>query len=162
MPVVFHYLHLLFAFTWFAAIFGAHWNTMQAKRTEDWAARATLFGVNRTLSAMIALPMLLGTGIVGNLYAMQLGYKMKDTPMFMAANGLWALLVLLTLVIEIPASGALGALAHASADAAKRGGTGQPAGWSKELGRWRMANMVQLLLFIVLLALMIAPWGPVR
>jgi hypothetical protein len=152
MPIVFHYLHLLFAFMWFAAVFGAHWNTMQAKR-------ATLFGVNRTLSAMVALPMLLGTGIVGNLLAMQLGYRMKDTPMFMMANGLWALLVLITLVIEIPASGALGALAHASADAAARGGSGEPAGWSRELGRWRMANMVQLLLYIVLLAIMAAPWG---
>lgn len=159
MPVVFHYLHLLFAFAWFAAVFGAHWNTLQAKRAKDWSVRATLFGVNRTLSAMIALPMLLGTGIVGNLLAMQLGYRMKDTPLFMAANGLWALLVLITLVIEIPASGALGALAHASADAAARGGSGEPAGWSKELGRWRMANMVQLLLYIVLLAIMIAPWG---
>jgi hypothetical protein len=84
---------------------------------------------------------------------------MKDTPMFMMANGLWALLVLITLVIEIPASGALGALAHASADAAARGGSGEPAGWSRELGRWRMANMVQLLLYIVLLAIMAAPWG---
>ena len=162
MPVVFHYLHLVFAFVWFAAVFGAHWNTMQARRAKDWAARATLFGVNRTLSAMIALPALLGTGIVGNLLAIQLGYRMKDTPMFMVANGLWVLLVLVTLVIEIPASGALGALAHASADAAARGGTGEPAGWAKELGRWRLSNGVQLLLYVVLLAIMVAPWSAVQ
>lgn len=162
MLPVFHYLHVLFAFTWFAAVFGAHWNTMQAKRSADWKVRATLFGVNRSLSAMIALPALLGTGVVGNLLAMQLGYRMKDTPMFMLANGLWAVLVIVTLVIEMPSSGALGALSHASADAAERGGSGEPAGWSRELGRWRMANIVQLLLYIVLLALMIAPWGPAK
>ena len=159
MLIAIRYLHVLLSFAWFAAVFAAHWNAMQARKATDWSVRSTLFAVNRGLSAMIALPALLGLGIVGNLFAMQMGYKMKDSLTFMAANGLWAVLVVVTLAIEMPASGALGALAHAAADAAKRGGEGEPAGWQKELARWRMANGVQLLLYIVLLALMVAPWA---
>ncbi len=159
MVLVLRYLHLLFAFAWFAAVFAAHWNTLQARRSNDWAVRATLFKQNRGLSAMIALPALLGVGVVGNVFAMQMGYRMADTPLFMVTNGLWAVLVLVTLAMEMPAAGALGALSHAAADAAARGGQGEPAGWTRELSRWRMANLVQLLLYIVLLALMVAPWG---
>lgn len=162
MLVALRYLHVLLAFAWFAAVFAAHWNTMQARKASDWAVRNTLFALNRGLSTMIALPALIGVGLVGNFFGMQMGYSMKTTPLFMAANGLWAVLVLVTLVLEMPATGALGALAHAAADAAKRGGEGEPAGWQRELGRWRMANGVQLLLYIVLLALMVAPWGPGR
>ncbi len=159
MLVAISYLHLLFAFAWFAAVFAAHWNTLQARRAKEWSARATLFSINRGLSAMVALPSLLGVGLVGNMLALQLGYRMKDTPLFMVANGLWAVLVLVTLVMEMPASGALGALATAAADAAARGGQGEPAGWTRELGRWRIANGIQLLLYIVLLGLMVSPWG---
>ena len=137
MLTVLRYLHILFAFAWFAAVFAAHWNTLQARRASEWSVRATLF-------------------------ALQMGYRMKDTPLFMAVNGLWALLVVVTLALEMPASGALGALAHAAADAAARGGQGEPAGWARELGRWRMANGIQLLLYLVLLALMVAPWGVVK
>ncbi len=162
MLLAIRFLHVLLAFAWFAAVFAAHWNTLQARRAKDWATRATLFAVNRGLSGLVALPALLGVGIVGNLFAMQMGYKMKDTPLFIAANGLWAVLVLVTLAMEMPATGALGALSHAAADAAARGGQGEPAGWARELGRWRLANLIQLLLFIVLLALMVAPWGAVR
>ncbi len=162
MLVAIRFLHVLFAFTWFAAVFAAHWNTLQARRSKDWTARATLFAINRGLSAMIALPALLGVGLVGNMLAMQMGYRMKDTPVLMAANGLWAVILVVTLAMEMPASGALGALAHAAADAATRGGQGEPAGWARELARWRMANGVQLLLYVVLLALMVAPWGGAR
>ncbi len=159
MVLVLRYLHVLFAFAWFAAVFAAHWNTLQARRSNDWATRATLFKLNRGLSAMVALPALLGVGVVGNVFGMQMGYRMSETPLFMVANGLWAALLLVTLAMEMPAAGALGALSHAAADAAARGGQGEPAGWTRELSRWRMANLVQLLLYIVLLALMVAPWG---
>ena len=156
MHLAFRFLHVLFAFTWFAAVFAAHWNTLQARRSKDWTQRATLFAVNRGLSTMIALPSLLGVGIVGNLLGVQLGYRMKDNPLFMAANGLWLVLVLVTLALEMPATGAL---SRASADAVASGGPGEPAGWTRALGRWRLANLVQLLLFVVLLAMMVAPWA---
>lgn len=162
MLTLFHYLHELFAFAWFAAVFAAHWNTLQARRAKDWATRSTLFDINRGLSTMIALPALLGVGMLGNVFAMQIGYRMGQTPLFMVVNALWAVLVVVTLAIEMPATGALGALAHAAADAAARGGQGEPAGWSRELGRWRAANGLQLLLYAVLLALMIVPWSVVR
>lgn len=162
MPTVVRYLHILFAFAWFAAVFAAHWNTLQARRAKDWSVRATLFAVNRGLSTMVGLPALIGVGLLGNFTAMQMGYRMKDTPLMMAANGLWLVLLVVTLALEMPATGALGALAHASADAAARGGEGEPAGWGRELGRWRTANGIQLLLYLVLLALMVAPWGVVK
>ena len=159
MLAVIRYLHLVFAFTWFAAVFAAHWNTLRARRAPEWSSRETLFAVNRGLSTLVSLPALLGVGLVGNMLAVQSGYRMGSTPMLMVANGLWIVLLLVTLAIEMPATGALGALAHAAADAASRGGQGEPAGWSRELGRWRMANGVQLVLYAVLLALMVAPWG---
>ncbi len=162
MLTVLRYLHILFAFAWFAAVFAAHWNTLQARRASEWSVRATLFALNRGLSTLVSLPAVVGVGLVGNVFALQMGYRMKDTPLFMAVNGLWALLVVVTLALEMPASGALGALAHAAADAAARGGQGEPAGWARELGRWRMANGIQLLLYLVLLALMVAPWGVVK
>jgi uncharacterized membrane protein len=162
MVVAIRYLHLLFAFAWFAAVFGAHWNALQARRAKEWSARATLFGINRGLSAMIALPSLVGVGLVGNMLALQIGYRMRDTPLLVVVNGLWLGLLVVTLALEMPAAGALGALSHAAADAAARGGQGEPAGWTRELGRWRMANGLQLLLYVLLLALMVSPWGPVR
>jgi hypothetical protein len=162
MVTFLHYLHVLFAFGWFGAVFAEHWNTIQARRSSDWAVRATLFEVNRGISAMIALPTLLGVGILGNVFAMQLGYRMGHTPLLVVADVLWVVLLVVTLAFEMPAAGALGALAHAAAAAAARGGEGEPAGWGRELGRWRMANGLQLVLYAVLLALMVAPWGVVK
>ena len=162
MLMALRYLHIVFAFAWFAAVFAAHWNTIQARRSNDWNRRAALFAVNRGLSALVALPALLGLGVLGNLLAMRLGHRVGDTPLFMVSNALWVVLLVVTLAIEMPAAGALGALSHASADAAARGGEGVPAGWARELARWRMASLMQLLLFLVLLAMMVAPWGALR
>jgi len=157
-----HYLHVLFAFGWFGAVFAEHWNALQARRSKEWAKRAILFDLNRGLSTMVALPALLGVGILGNVFAVQLGFRMLHAPLFMVVDVLWLVLVVVTLAMEMPATGALGALAHAAADAAARGGEGEPAGWGRELGRWRAANGLQLLLYAVLLALMITPWGVVK
>jgi hypothetical protein len=159
MLLVLRYLHVLFAFAWFAAVFAALWNTLQARRTHDWARRAALLDVNRGLSAIVALPALLGVGIVGNLLAMQMGHRMGTTPLFMVVNSLWVVVLVVTLAVEMPSAGALGALSHAAADAEARGGEGEPAGWQHELRRWRIANLLQLLLYLLLLALMVAPWG---
>jgi len=162
MIMFLHYLHVLFAFAWFGAVFAEHWNTLQARRSKDWAARATLFDVNRGLSTMVALPTLLGVGILGNVFAMQLGFRMGHTPLLIVVDALWVALLVVSLAMEMPATGALGALAHAAAAAAARGGEGEPAGWGRELGRWRVANGLQMLLYAVLLAFMIAPWGVVK
>src|SRR5262245_21889374 len=142
-----HYLHVLFSFAWFAAVFAAHWNTLQARRAKDWATRKTLFDVNRGLSTMVSVPARLAVGLAGKMCAVQVGYKMATTPLLMVVDGLWVVLVVVALAMEMPATGALGALAHAAADAAARGGQGEPAGWGHELARWRTANAVQLLLY---------------
>jgi len=157
-----HYLHVLVAFAWYGAVFAEHWNTFQARRSKEWSRRAILFDLNRGLSTMVALPALLGVGILGNVFAVQLGLRMAHTPLLIVVNALWLALVVVTLAMEMPAAGALGALAHAAADAAARGGEGEPAGWGRELGRWRVANGLQMLLYAVLLALMITPWGVVK
>jgi hypothetical protein len=161
MVTFLHYLHVLVAFAWYGAVFAEHWNGSQARRAKDWTTRATLLALNRGISTMVALPALLGVGILGNVFAMQMGYRMGHTPLFMVVNGLWVVLVVVTLAMEMPASGALAALSHAAADASTRGDHSEPAGWDRELTRWRTANAVQLLLYTVLLALMIAPWGTV-
>jgi len=162
MLTILHYLHVLLAFGWYGAVFAELWNTLQARRSSDWAVRATLFGMNRGISTLLALPTLIGVGLVGNFFAAQIGYRMSRTPLLMVVNTLWVLLLVVTLAVEMPAAGALGALSHAASDAASRGGQGEPAGWGRELTRWRMANGVQLVLYSVLLALMITPWGIVK
>jgi hypothetical protein len=108
MLTLYRLAHVLIAFVWFAAVFAAHWNAMQARRATTWAARATLFSVNRDLATRVALPMLFMVGLVGNIYAMQMGYTMKTSLSFMVANGLWAAMVLVALFVELPAAGALG------------------------------------------------------
>lgn len=156
MITAYRFLHVLLAFVWFAAVFAAHWNAMQAKRATSWTTRAALFSVNRGLSVMIALPSLIGLGLVGNVFAMQMGYSMKSSLSFMIANGLWSVLVMFTLVLEMPTAGALGALSHAAAGA---NASTEPSGWSRELGRWRAANGILLLGFLVLLGVMVSPWA---
>ena len=156
MLVAYRFLHVLLAFVWFAAVFAAHWNVLQAKRSTSWSTRAALFALNRGLSTMIALPSLIGLGLVGNVFAMQMGYSMKTSIPFMVANGLWTVVLLLTLVLEMPTAGALGALAHAAADS---GANTEPAGWSRELARWRAANGLLLLGFFLLLGVMVSPWA---
>ena len=157
MLTLYRLAHVLIAFVWFAAVFAAHWNAMQARRATTWATRATLFSVNRDLSTRVALPMLFMVGLVGNIYAMQMGYTMKTSLSFMVANGLWAAMVLVALFVELPAAGALGALAHAAAAA---NATSDPAGWDRELKRWRAANGAILLGFFLMLGVMISPWAP--
>lgn len=157
MLTLYRLAHVLIAFVWFAAVFAAHWNAMQARRASTWAARATLFAVNRDLATRVALPMLFMVGLVGNIYAMQMGYTMKTSLSFMVANGLWAAMVLVALFVELPAAGALGALAHAAAAA---NATSDPAGWDRELKRWRAANGAILLGFFLMLGVMISPWAP--
>ena len=152
MLVVYRFLHVLLAFVWFAAVFAAHWNVLQAKRSTSWSTRAALFAVNRSLSTMIALPSLIGLGLLGNVVAMQMGYTMKTSLLFMVANGLWTVVLLLTLVLEMPTTGALGALAHAAADS---GANTEPAGWGREMARWRAANGLQLIGFLLLLGVMV-------
>ena len=50
LPIV-EYLHVLFGFTYVAALMAAHWNALAARRTTNWNERAALFDLNRRLLA---------------------------------------------------------------------------------------------------------------
>ena len=156
--VVVRYLHLLFAFGFTGALLAAHVNTLAARRAGGWAVRASHFEANRRLSLFVALPALIGTGVLGQVLAMALGYRMADTRAFQIANGVWVALLIVTLALELPAAMQLAAAARSAAagppDAAA------PASWGPALARWRAGNAAQLVLFLAMLAVMAAPWRP--
>src|SRR5206468_10534219 len=102
MLVALHYLHVLFAFVWFAAAFSAHWNMRQARRAQEWSVRETLFAVNRGLSTLVGLPPLVGAGLIGNWFAVQIGYRTTATPLMVVANSLGPPLWAVTLAWESP------------------------------------------------------------
>jgi hypothetical protein len=149
------YLHLIFAFVYVAALMASHWNTLAARRATNWAERAGLFELNRRLSLAFSLPALIGAGIVGNVLAMQLGFRMSENRGLQIVSGLWLVLVLLVLAIDVPISSRLALQARAAAGAANGG---EPVEWKASLGRWRLGNGLQLLVFIVLLWFMVTAW----
>ncbi|MEO5988651.1 MAG: hypothetical protein ABIU54_11715 [Candidatus Eisenbacteria bacterium] len=149
------YAHLLFSFVFVAALFATHWNVLAARRTQDWTVRAALFGLNQRISVMFGLGALLGLGLVGNFLAMQMGYSMKTTAVFRIVNGLWLASMTLSLAVDLPASMKLATLARSAAT----GPNGSdPVEWGNTLGRWRVGNAAQLLLFLSLLYFMVSPW----
>lgn len=154
LPVV-EYLHVLFGFTYVAALMAMHWNTLAARRTANWNERAALFELNRRLGMMFALGSLAAVGVVGQLLAMQLGYRMAETRPFQVANALWLVNLTVLLAVDLPQSGRLAAQARAAANG---GATNEPVGWTGTLDRWRIGNGVQLLVFLVLLWVMVSPW----
>ncbi len=150
------YAHVLFSFIFVAALFATHWNVLAARRTKDWTARAALFELNQRLSIMFGLAALIGLGLVGNMLAMQMGYSMKTTTVFRIVNGLWLASLALALAVDLPTSMKLSALARSAAN----GSNGNdPVDWSGALGRWRVGNMAQLGLFLVMLYYMVGPWA---
>lgn len=150
------YAHVLLSFVFVAVLFATHWNVLAARRSNDWAARAALFDLNRRLSMMFGLAALLGLGIVGNLLAMQLGYSMKTTTVFRIVNGLWLASVAFALAIDLPTSMKLAALSRSAAN----GPNGSdPVEWKGALTRWRLGNTAQLILFLVMLYWMVGPWA---
>ena len=151
------YLHLLFAFVYVAALMASHWNTLAARRSASWAERGVLFELNRRLSLVFSLPALIGSGIVGNVLAMQLGFRMGENRGLQISTGLWLVLLVLVLAIDIPISSRLANQSRAAAGSANGG---EPAGWSASLSRWRLGNGLQLLVFVVLLWFMVTAWKP--
>jgi hypothetical protein len=149
------YLHLLLAFVYVAALMASHWNTLAARRTASWAERGGFFELNRRLSLVFSLPALIGTGIVGNVLAMQLGYRMSENRSLQIVTGLWLVLLVLVLAIDVPISSRLAMQARAAAGAPNGG---MPVDWSASLTRWRLGNALQLVVFVVLLWFMITTW----
>ncbi|MBI5170153.1 MAG: hypothetical protein HZA61_11735 [Candidatus Eisenbacteria bacterium] len=154
LPIV-EYLHVLFGFTYVAALMAAHWNALAARRTTNWNERAALFELNRRLGITFALGALIGAGVLGQMLGMSLGYKMADTRSFQIANALWLVNLLALLAVDLPQGSRLAAQARAAANS---GATNEPVGYTGALDRWRIGNAVQLLVFLVLLWFMVAPW----
>lgn len=146
--------HLLLAFVYVASLFAAHWNLLAARRTENWSERALLFEMNRRNALVFGFLPLLLIGVLGNVLAMQLGYRMATTPTFRIVNGVWLVAVLVAALLDLPATSRLAVRARAAAS----NGGGEPVEWKSLLGRWRLGNSLQLVLFIVLLYFMVAPW----
>ena len=149
------YLHILFGFVYVAALLASHWNTLAARRTKNWAERGAFFELNRRLSLVFSLPSLIGTGIVGNLLAMQLGYRMGENRSLQIVTGLWLVLLVLVLAIDIPLSSRLAMQSRAAAGATNGG---EPVDWNASLGRWRLGNGLQLVVFVTLLWFMVTTW----
>ena len=155
---VVRYLHLLFAFLFAGGLFAAHLNTLAARRAADWAERASRFESNRRLSLFICVPALVVAGVLGQVLAMKLGYRMADTRPFQIANGVWLALLVVTLAVEMPAALRLAGGARAVARAAPPQNGTEPVEWGAVLARWSIGNGIQLVLFLVILAVMAVPW----
>jgi hypothetical protein len=154
--LIFEYLHLLFAFAYVASLFAAHWNMLAARRSASWAERAALAESNRRIMFATGLGSLLALGVLGNLLAMSLGYRMADTPTFRIVNGMWLVSLIVLAALDLPATRRLAA----GARAAVGNGGGEPVDWNNQLGRWRLGNGLQLALFMGMLWMMVAPWRP--
>ena len=148
------FAHVLIAFFYVGALLASHLNMLAVRRAASWAEKAALLAVNRRASLFIGFPSLLLLGIVGNVLGMIAGYRMADTPTFRIGNGLWLVSVLVAAVLDLPVTTRLAAMSRAAAG----NGGGEPVGWNSRVGQWRLGNALQLLLFVVLLWFMAAPW----
>ena len=149
------YLHLLSAFVFVGALFATHWNTLAARRTSNWGERAGYYELNRRIAIVFSLPALIATGILGNLLAVQLGYRMSEARSLQIVTALWLLTLIVALAIDVPASSRLATLARGAANAANGG---EPVEWGATLGRWRLGNSLMLGLFLLLLWFMVSTW----
>lgn len=155
MPLVLvEYLHILLAFVFVASTLASNWNVLAARRAASWAERASHLELNRRLALIFGLPALIGTGILGNLYAAQLGYRMSESRPLQLVTALWLLSLIVSVVFGVRVSARLAVQARA----ATGGNGGEPVDWAAGLARWRVGNAVQLLLFLILLWFMVTPW----
>lgn len=142
------FLHLLFAFSYVGALVLAEWNGRIARGTSSWEGRALLFGVCRRAAGFVAAPGLLLTGVMGNLLAIPLDYRMATDRWMHVANGLWLASVVVLFALSLPLSGKLERIAAAG---------GGPE-WNATLSRWRLGNALLSLLFVALLGVMVFRW----
>ena len=150
---VWKFLHILFSVSFAASAIGSHWNAQLLRRASDWSARVALLEAIHRNGLMYGLGSLLALGVTGNLAAMAIGYRMSGGWM-RSVNGLWLLLLLALIAVEIPAA------ARALAEARRGAEAGAAPAYASALGRWRVSNAVQLVLVLAFLALMVFRWTP--
>lgn len=162
MPVeswqLLRFLHLFFAFAYVGHLVVVEWNGREARRNNDWGVRAVLFRLTFVSGLTAGMGGLILTGAFGNMLAVFMGYDMAATPWLHAANGLWVLTGLILGFVGIPGAAGLARTAREMAAAA------EPRGevlrdYSRALSRWRLGNVIQSVLYLLLLLIMVFRWG---
>ena len=148
LTYLWRFVHLLFAFSFVGALTIAEWNGRAARATGDWGRRAALWGVVRSTLQMLGLGALVLLGILGNLLAVAMGLPMGGLWM-RVVNGFWMIGILIHLFVALPAAGRL----VAACGTATGGTPGQ--GYAAALTRWRVANVLLSLFYVLMLALMV-------
>ena len=144
-------LHLFFAFAFVGTLIASDWNRRAAHATEDWRQRALLWEMTRRLAGM-GLGTLLLLGVMGNVLAPAMGYRMSADRWMQWVNGLWLAALAVQAVVAAPGAARLAAVSKAAA------GGGPAEGYPAALRRWRVANVVQSVLYLSLLTLMVYRW----
>lgn len=148
---VWRLLHLFFAFGFVGTLVVCDWNSRATRATEDWRQRALLWDIVRR-AAGVGLGTLLALGLLGNVLSTMTGYRMSADGWPRWVNGLWLVSVIVQGVVVAPGAARLAGLSKAAAE-------GGPAeGYAGALGRWRVGNLVQSLLYLVMLVLMVFRW----
>jgi len=145
-------LHLFFAFGFVGTLIVADWNSRAARATSDWSRRSLLFEIVGRSSRVAGAGTLLLTGILGNLLAVQLGYRMRADAWLRWVNLVWVAAMIMQFAVCLPAVRRLETLAGA---AAAGGGS---EGWDPALRRWRLGNAFLSVLYVSLLILMVFRW----
>jgi hypothetical protein len=149
------FLHLFFAFGFVGALTVAEWNSRAARATNDWGRRAMLWSVVRVTTQTLGVGGLVVLGILGNLLAASLALPMGSA-WIGAVNGLWLVALLLLLFLSRPAVARLVATCEAAARTSTPDETAAAAGqYRATLARWRTANVLLSIFYMVMLALMV-------
>jgi uncharacterized membrane protein len=152
------FLHLFFSFIYVGSLVLVEWNGREARRNNDWGTRAVLFRLMYVSSLTAGMGGLILTGAFGNMLAVFSGYDMAHTPWLHAANGLWLLAGLILGFVGIPGAASLARIAREMAAAAEP--RKEPLReYSRVLTRWRIGNVAQSVLYVVLLMVMVFRWG---
>lgn len=145
-------LHLLFAFSYVGSLTLADWNSRAARRTENWSERARLFEIIHVSSRIAGAGALFVTGLLGHVTAIGSKYRMGEDRWMIVVTVVWLAALAGMFLLNLPLSARLAAIARAAA----AGGSGE--GWASSLARWRFMNVLQSLLYLVMLGLMVFPW----
>ncbi len=145
-------LHLVFAFSYVGSLTLAEWNSRAARKTTSWPERARLFEIIHVSSRIAGAGALFVTGLLGHASAIGSGYRMGEDRWMIVVTVVWLVALAGMLLLNLPLSARLAAIARGAADG------GASDGWASALARWRFANVLQSVLYLVTLGLMVFPW----
>jgi hypothetical protein len=145
-------LHLFAAFSFVGSLVVSEWNGRAARATSDWAQRALLFGIAVRSARFAGFVPLIVAGLLGNVAAVRLGYRMSTDHWLQIVNALWLAALIVLMLLVIPAG------RQVTSAAAGATGDAVPPGYASGLARWRFGNVLLSLLYVALLALMVFPF----